>query len=73
MTLISDSTASTTPTLPVFERTSKGRQRASWFTAEDADEAERAAKPMGYMILRVTDKAGQQIVAAQLPPWLLHP
>jgi hypothetical protein len=44
MTLISDSTSNTTPTLLVFERTSSGRQRASWFTAEDADEAEQAAK-----------------------------
>jgi hypothetical protein len=67
MTLISDSTASTTPTLLVFQRTSKGRQRASWFAAEDADEAEQAAKPMGYTILRLTDEAGQQLVAAQLP------
>ncbi|GEO17792.1 hypothetical protein [Microvirga aerophila] len=67
MTLISDSTSSTTPTLLVFERTLKGRQRASWFTAEDADEAEQAAKPMGYTMLPVTDEAGPQLVAAQLP------
>ncbi|GEO19072.1 hypothetical protein [Microvirga aerophila] len=67
MTLISDSTSTTTPTLLVFQRTSKGRQRASWFTAEDADEAEQAARPMGYTILRITDEAGQQLIAAQLP------
>jgi hypothetical protein len=45
MTLISDSTASTTPTSLVFERASKGRQRASWFTAEDADDANERPSP----------------------------
>jgi hypothetical protein len=67
MTLISDSIASTTPTLLVFQRTSKGRQRASWFTAENADDAQQAAKPKAYTILRITDEPGQQLVAAQLP------
>jgi hypothetical protein len=67
MTLISDSNSPSKPVLLVFERTSKGRQRASWFTAQDADEAEQAAKPMGYAILRLSDEAGQQLVAAQLP------
>jgi hypothetical protein len=67
MTLISDSNTHLTPVLIIFERTSTGRQRASWFTAEDADDAEKAALPMGYMTLRLTDEADQQIVGSQLP------
>ncbi|GEO16903.1 hypothetical protein [Microvirga aerophila] len=66
MTSISDCTTKSHPVLVVFGRTSEGRQRASWFTAEDADEAEQAAKPMGYTILRISDEAGQQLVASQL-------
>jgi hypothetical protein len=67
MTTLSESTTKLDPALIVFEQTSTGRQRGSWFDADQADEAEQLTRPMGYMVLRLTDEASQQVAAKQLP------
>lgn len=71
MTSVSPSKLNPRPALLIFKRTPNGRYRAAWFSTHEATACGKAARSMGYTVLPLTDQAGQQQAASQLPPGAL--